>query len=349
MIGPGDRQTNIDRHRVVCNIFSCCFLTVITAQFLAALMVLYSRAQHATPALCQDGRLANATDSSRSLVYIDVPAGGVVEIECLVPVAVYDSRQLYEPRNNLRQIGLQGPLHIPFEYVSSGVSCMHHNASIFDHFNDMLALQFHKHCETDKWECAHGECTSNEKALRMCLSKLAPEAYDCSYVPGKPKWGVTNTKQQMIRGTLTFLVFAFLLLLCMIFVFYDYDNDSTAWHLRCKCDRSNAYWASAMLVFCYLISTSQAHHALTAIPLRSDEVAAFNAPCTQGDFHMCGTPLHEKQPWNHDIGPILYYSLHIVPWVCLLAYPCIRIGFWSCLSGRLGSRQTGANESTPLV
>ena len=155
--------------------------------------------------------------------------------------------------------------------------------------------------------------------------------------------GVTNTKQQLIGGTLTFLVFAFALLVCIIFVFYDGDNDSTAWYLRYKCDRSNAYWASAMLLFGYLLSASQAH-ALTALPLRSDTVAAFNAPCTQGDFHMCGTPLPEKEPWNHDIGPILYYSL---PWVCLLAYPCIRIGFWSCLL--FGSRQTAANESTPLV
>lgn len=348
MIGREARQTDTDGHRVLCNVFSCCFLTLITSQFLAALMVLYSRAQHATPALCQDGRLANATDSSRSLVYIDVPAGGVVEIECLVPVAVYDTRQLHEPRDNLRQIGVQGPLDIPFEYINSGVTCMHHNASIFDHFNDMLALQFHKHCETDTWACAHGECTSNEKALRMCLSKLAPEAYDCSYVPGKPRWGVTNTKQQTIRLAFTFLVFTLCLLLCVIFVFFDYDSDSTAWYLRYKCDRSSAYWAAPMLLFGYLLSTLRAH-ALTVQPLRLDKVAGFHAACTQGDFHMCGPLLPEKAPWNHDIGPILYYTLHIAPLVCLLAYPCIRILSWGLFLGHIGSRQTGANESTPLV
>jgi len=326
------------------NGISCCLLTVITAQCLAAVLVFGLRAQHAAPALCQEGRLANSASDMPSRVAIDEPREGVIDIECLVPVAVYGNRQP-QPRENLRQVGLLGPVGIPFEHRYSGVRCIRNNASIFDHVNDLIGMQFTKSCEDGRWDCTRGECTAHEKALRLCLASVAPQAYDCSYVPDKPKWGATRTSDQFLQGALKILAFGFMITMSVLFVIYDGEESRQAglFEFRCKFDNTSAHWAVPMFAFGAMFTAGNVG-AMTSQLLRLDKVSDLDAACTSGEFHMCGAPLPEEAPWNHDIGPTLYYVMHFGSLLCCAMLVA------SYMGARYLSRVSqGANERTPLT
>jgi len=322
--------------------YCCCLiLTFLTANLLAGFIVFSLRVHHASPAICQDGRLADAATNANASVAIDVPPGGVIEIGCLVPVAVYDARRLHEPRDNLRQVGLQGPIQIPLERASSGVTCLHHNASVFDHFNNIAGLQFYKNCKSDKWDCNQGACTAYEKALRTCLSNLAPKAYKCSYVPGKPMWGATSTAKQIQQGLYIFFALAFMMVLSVFFLVWDKDSVYT---LSFKFD---GYMALAMLVFGGIFTYTYAH-SMTGQPPFWNQVADLNS-CTTGDLHMCGPPLLEEAPWNRTIGPKVYFVVHTVPLILLVLFcACPRLLIMALVLARGGSRPAD-DERTPLV
>jgi len=328
----------------------CCVLTAITAQMLGALIFVLMRAEHASPAICQEGRLASAEARNHFRVAIDVPkSDGVLDLECLVPIAVYNHGQLHRsPRDNLRQVGVLGPLAVPFvEKKLSGVKCLSQNASAFAHLNNLMGLQFYKQCD-DQWDCNHGKCTVFEKALRMCLSRVAPEAYECTYVPGKPEWGVTTTAKQTMQEVFLFISFAAFFCLSVLFVIWDGGEEATSSSnfLTVKFDASCAYWAAAMVIFGTFFTHFffQAFSRKLPLPLLRS-AADLRGPCTSGEWYMCGTPQIEAIPWNRFMDSRSYYLMwDLLFTIWLLGPPCLLVSM--CL---FPSQQGEANERTPLV
>lgn len=308
----------------------CCVLSSVTAYFLSASIFLLLRWHQATPAICQDGRLMHAAGQSYPRVAVDVfHVDGVLDIECLVPIAVYDfARSNKAPQDNLRQSGVKGPLMIPFESSQSGVRCLAINASLISRVSSITSLQFHKSCD-DEWDCNHGKCTAYEKALRMCLSRLSPKAYDCTYVPGKPTWGVSTPEKILRQGA---SIFGVLLLLCgliiLFFVYFIYKD--------------SAFWAILMLMALFLFTYINFTVISKPPPPHWQSAEDMSKPCTPGEHHMCGQPAPEETPWNRTLSPTVYYLLYIFWSLPFFVLMCVFSFF-------LRRRDRTADERTPLV
>merc|ERR1719313_3102295 len=105
--------------------------------------------------------------------------------------------------------------------------------------NSVISLEFYKSCD-DQWECGHGACSAFEKALRVCLSNVSPEAYPCTFIEGRPAWGVTTTARLVKQGAVVSLLLFLMLTFSVLFVVWS----PIGWRF----DKERAGWAVAMLV-----------------------------------------------------------------------------------------------------
>eukprot|EP00747_Dinoflagellata_sp_TGD_P166761 gnl/TRDRNA2_/TRDRNA2_190064_c0_seq1.p1 gnl/TRDRNA2_/TRDRNA2_190064_c0~~gnl/TRDRNA2_/TRDRNA2_190064_c0_seq1.p1 ORF type:complete len:341 (+),score=13.30 gnl/TRDRNA2_/TRDRNA2_190064_c0_seq1:73-1095(+) len=323
----------------LCNCMCCCWLTFGTATLLGSFIFVVHRGSQAAPALCQEGKLADP-HAGHPRVAIDVPnVDGVSHIECLMPISIYDHGDSDQPpRDNLRQLGVKGPMSIPYEHAQSGVECIPRNASIFADINNVIGLNFIKKCD-DEWDCNHGKCNAFEKALRVCLSRVVPDLYKCQYVQGEPEWGVTTKEKQ--AGQVTSIVLNFVFLVCLAVLFIIYDDEEAPCNV--KFDKWRAGLASLMLVSGATTAYLHSVGLQSSLPPPVLQTASdLTEPCTTGQFHMCAAPLHEEAPWNRTMSPLHWYGLHII---LLLMFVLLPLYAW----WKLTRRSSNFSERTPLV
>lgn len=200
-------------------------------------------------------------------------------------------------------------------------------------FNDFTSMEWLKKCD-DTWDCSHGKCTPQEKALRLCLSRVKPEPYDCDYVPGKPEWGVATESKHftqglpMFLGCVLFLVGAGLFLYCMV----DHVDRGTA-----------SCFAASMVIFAVLFTwAAWRSHAEKRPPPKIQHAAELGEPCTTGEYHMCGMPTPEDPPWNHALDQLPYYLFTCFVWILPLCF----FGCFAALSAGLNRALAGQRSST---
>eukprot|EP00747_Dinoflagellata_sp_TGD_P117002 gnl/TRDRNA2_/TRDRNA2_172508_c0_seq10.p1 gnl/TRDRNA2_/TRDRNA2_172508_c0~~gnl/TRDRNA2_/TRDRNA2_172508_c0_seq10.p1 ORF type:complete len:360 (-),score=6.14 gnl/TRDRNA2_/TRDRNA2_172508_c0_seq10:287-1366(-) len=343
-----------------CVNFCCCVLLVIViSSNIAAAVFLHNRSQHISPGICQEGRLAVTAPLGNARVLIDMPySDGPVNIECLLPIAIYEPGGIHgSPRDYLRQHGVQGPQSIPHDHSQSGVQCIPRNASIFADISNVLTGQLIKKCD-DEWECGHGKCGAREKALRICLSKVAKEPYDCNYVQGHPEWSVATPAKEASKEISIVITLAVCLCLSVVFILVNEDHDGPEDPIFViRWNKLRMFWTLAMLGGCLAFSFMLARTYINDLPQPVlSSPADLSEPCTTGDLHMCGPILPEEPPWNHILSPVLYTAA-IVIWI-VIGPVC----FWCCCLGLVlsispmfssGPRTTNespeTNERTPLV
>jgi hypothetical protein len=204
-------------------------------------------------------------------------------------------------------------------------------------------MQFLKSCD-DQWDCSQGKCTAYEKALQICLSRLAPEAYQCNYVQGKPDWGVAASATQLSQSLKHIIGIVCMFFLIAIFILLDVDEFKVKW------DRSRAYWMHAMIIAGVFLSILQyaffAHY--TPKP-RLESAGALSEPCNTGATHVCAAPQPEEAAWNHDMSPAMFYAIHVALCVgCCCCFGC-HIFLTRFVIGRQNNESTEDNESSRLL
>jgi hypothetical protein len=334
----------LDRHDIG-NCCGCYILTVLTAFHVGAFSSLVYTSRLGEPAVCQDGRLSNTGAKPR--VAIDATyRDGPIPLKCLVPIAVYVNDNFPQsPQENLRQDGVQGFRQILYDNSESGVACIPNNASLIARVNNVIHLSFHKTCD-EEWTCNHGKCSGYEKALRLCLSFVAREAYECTYIPGKPELGVMTFAKQMNQGIPIFLGLTVLIGACICFVIFDSDS-----YNYMTFDRIRFYWAAAILIGVSVCSVGIFKSMQTTPKPRLQTVADLTGPCTTGEFHMCGGPSYEEPPWNRSIEPVQYFIMWaLLPLVSCCCWPAQLLQHAAYEQARRLCRRTFApEERSPLV